>query len=520
MISLKNIFELEKIVINYLENSELPLIYFILTFFSAVNLRNLIEVYFVSNSIINIELYKHYTSFSIALAMSLIILFAIITKAEVVKIAKVILPSFIILVSVPLFDLIINSGNLHYTEIWQPGYMIPGIHDDIVIRFFTFFGDFKKFGITPGMRLEIALVLLFSFIFFRLKNLPIFKCFVSTILTYFIIFLFLSTPFIIKCIFDLIKIAYSLSDSLIFNFYVLIIFITGVWLTYLTNGEYFVIIINDIRPFRLIHFELMYLLGLIVGSKFVVFNFDYLNIFNFVFTLISIAFAWLFSVLTNNIEDYNIDKISNQGRPLINSNMNVQMYKKLSWAFLLASIFFAIIVNFRTAFIITLFIGNYFLYSIPPFRFKRIPFFSKLFISLNSILLVILGFLQVTNSLQKFPKPLFYIFLLGFTAAINFIDLKDFEGDKQSGIKTLPVLFGLKKAKVVIGIFFIICYLSIYQIIRDIHLIIPLFFIGILQFYLINKKKYNEKYVFLTYLLSLTSAIIYLIHSKNVILSE
>jgi len=50
-------------------------------------------------------------------------------------------------------------------------YLLPESHNDLVLKFFTFFGNFSGLGITPGMRVEVAIVILGTFIYFYLKNL-------------------------------------------------------------------------------------------------------------------------------------------------------------------------------------------------------------------------------------------------------------------------------------------------------------------------------------------------------------
>jgi 4-hydroxybenzoate polyprenyltransferase len=171
-------------------------------------------------------------------------------------------------------------------------------------------------------------------------------------------------------------------------------------------------------------------------------------------------------------------------------------------------------VHFRAFFFILLFCGNYFLYSMPPLRLKRIPFFSKLFISLNSLILVLLGYATVCGSFTGFPKLLIAYFLVLFTAAINFIDIKDFEGDRENGIGTLPVLLGLKRAKVVIGMFVMVTYLALILIFKKPYVLVPLGILGSLQFALINRKQYSENLVFAVYLLSLILALTHIVFFK------
>jgi 4-hydroxybenzoate polyprenyltransferase len=123
-----------------------------------------------------------------------------------------------------------------------------------------------------------------------------------------------------------------------------------------------------------------------------------------------------------------------------------------------------------------------------------------------------LGFIISTGKLEGFPNIIIAFFLIFFTLAINFIDIKDYEGDKKEGIKTLPVILGLEKSKFVIGIFFLLAYLGSYLVVNELYLVTIFLIFGIIQFILINRKDYNEKGVFFIYLLSLFLVIIYLIN--------
>ncbi len=504
---IKRIISLERNIISSLENSRIPFIYFIFTFLFAATLRNFLEI-FSSKASMQFEVFTHYYLSYAALAMTLILLFYILTRTDILKIAKIILPSFIIIILAPLLDLILSLGKGHIIT-----YLLPGKHNNLILRYFTFFGNFTGMGITPGMKIEIAIILLASFTYFYIKNSKLIKSFLFTILTYTLIFGYCASPFLMKKILEIMGLEYESSNLLFINFYLLFIFLIGVILMYLKYKNFFKIIIKDVRPFRLLHFELMFALGLILGINYSVFNLTAANIFHFIFIPISIAFAWVHCVISNNIEDYNIDKISNRERPLIKYKINTALYRKISWFLLLVSLIYAIAVNYQTFFIILLFAGNYFLYSMYPLRLKRVLLLSKLLISFNSLILVILGFITVSALIHDFPKIIIAIFLIGLTSIINFIDIKDYKGDKKAGIKTLPVVLGLKKGKFAIGIFFILAYLSICFIIREIYIVVSFFLLGIIQFFLINKRNYKESDIFFIYLVSITILFFYLLSS-------
>jgi 4-hydroxybenzoate polyprenyltransferase len=499
-------------LIKNLENLKIPFIYYILTFFSAVILRIFLESFFDGYVFIHNQPICHFFLFYLSLALALSILFHFATRESIDKILKVILPAFLILIIVPILDVFV-----FFVKDYDPAYMFPGEHKNLLLSFFKFFGHFEGKGITPGMRVEVGLVILGSFIYFFIKRGNIIRSLLFSFLTYCLIFLYLAMPFVMNSFFHVFRLYFDILHILIIDFYLLQIFILGICLFYLFNKNYFIEIVKDIRPLRLLHFELMFVLGVVlakgISPKSTVLitgtQFDY------IFIIIAILSAWVFSVITNNIIDYDIDKISNKTRPSVLLTIPTQHYKYLSWAFLLLAIIYSSAVNFRSLFLILLFIGNYFLYSMPPFRLKRIPFFSKLLISLNSLILVILGCVLVVKSLY-IPASIIVFFLVCFTAAVNFIDLKDYQGDKKSGIRTLPTILGLRKSKILIGIFFVIAYNFVYFMFKDAYLLVPLIILSIIQFFLINKRNYNERPVFVVYLSSIVMLIIYIISFAQV----
>jgi len=80
-------------------------------------------------------------------------------------------------------------------------------------------------------------------------------------------------------------------------------------------------------------------------------------------------------------------------------------------------------------------------------------------------------------------------------------DIKDYQGDKADKIYTIPVIFGLEEGKKVIGCLalaiFLLCPLFFFDYFKI--LIFPSIIAGILSFWLINRKKYSEKPLFLIY---------------------
>ena len=498
--------------INRFENPKTPFLNIIFTFIGVITLRNFLEQFSTKNPI-SLILGIHYSVFYIALALSLIILFHWATKESVEKIARIILPCFIILSLVPIADLLLSMG-----QGYNITYLRPGVHHHLLKGFLLFLCPFHGQGVSPGQQIEIALVILMSALYFFIKTGRPLRSIFFALLTYALIFFYLALPFILRMLLNILEIPYDDSNELMVQLYLLLILPLSQALFYLYKKEYFIAIWKDSRPLRIAHFLAMAVLGLAfslnpaVKALFIPAVRQSGVLLSWFFIPPAIIFGWLYSVMVNNCEDYDIDKISNKNRPTVSRTIPLGHYKNISYLFLVLALIYAVAVNFLCFFIMLLWISNYFLYSSPPFRLKKIPFFSKLVVSLNSLLLFALGYSLCEDTLIP-PSMITIFFLTCFTAVINFIDIKDYEGDKSAGIKTLPTLWGLRQAKLVIGSFFIITYGLTPFIIGDLRLFPVMAAIGILICWLINRKNYSEKPIFITYLLSIILLIVYfLIH--------
>ena len=488
-------------VIHRLENPQTPFLNVIFTFIGAITLRNYLEQFSTKIPISVINDIHHSMAY-ISGALSLIILFHFATREAVDKIARVILPCFIILPFVPLTDMLLSFGRGY-----SMFYLTPKMPHGIWGSLFFFFEPFREAGVTPGQQMEIVLVILMSGLYFFIKTDKLLRSVLFAGLTYILIFFYFALPFALGAFLNVWGIPFFYSYKMMIQVYLLLILPLIQGLFYLYNKQYFTAIWKDSRLLRIVHFQLMVILGFVLtldGSV----KQSGIQL-SWIFILPAIIFGGLFSIIVNNCEDYDIDKISNKSRPTISKTIPIEHYKSISWIFFGLALIYASAVNFICFFIILLVIINYFLYSSPPFRFKRIPFFSKLVISLNSLLLFGLGYsLPVGTVMPPIPGSIVLFFLVCFTAVINFIDIKDYAGDKSAGIKTLPTLLGLKRAKLIIGLFFLITYSLTYFLVQDIRLLAVMITTGLFIFMLINRKDYSEKPVFITYLFSIVFLIV------------
>lgn len=477
------------------EDLKVPFRYFVLTFLAFVALRNFIEIFSdrCEIPVISFELHFHYYLSYICMVLSFTLLFSAATGEKVAKVARLILFSFLFILLAPTLDLVISGGRGY-----DIGYLSPSRgHGDLLLRYLTFAGSFEGGGITIGLRIEIAFFLTVSFLYFKAKKVPLLKSLLFVLLMYTVMFGYAIVPFIIKALLDIFGLFEGFSNMLYARFYLPVIFILLLALVWKWNKRYFVSILKDMRPFRQAHALVMFAFGIILGPSL---TWSQDTIFDLALVAMSTMWACLFVIMTNNLEDQEIDQLVNEGRPLISEAIPRGDYKNMAVLAGLLALIYAGAVSYYTFFTILLFMGLYSLYSMPPVRLKRVPFFSKMVIALNSLAFAIMGYVFAGGEVIEFPPLIILWFLVFFTAAMNFIDIKDYEGDKQAGIKTLPVLWGLEKSQRIIGLFFLLTYAAAPFAVGQMYLLLLAIPAGVVQYWRMNKKDYREERIFSLYL--------------------
>ena len=112
---------------------------------------------------------------------------------------------------------------------------------------------------------------------------------------------------------------------------------------------------------------------------------------------------------------------------------------------------------------------------------------------------------------NAYPSGVAVAILVCYNLAINTKDLKDYEGDKKSGVLTLPVLFGQKNGRIVIGALDFAAYLAVPLVVEVPLLVVPALIFGGVNFYLVYREKTPEKVIFGVFFLFLAIVLVSLL---------
>ncbi len=511
-------------IINSIEGYPLTISKFILAFSAIITLRLLGEnlmlgledksaEFFIGSSLVAYLFFL----FSYLLILLFLVFFL---KESVKKIANVLLWGFWLTVFPPLLDRILCGAS----QCWS-FYAFDSLAG-LGRRFITFFGDNPRVGITYGVRIEVALAVLFVALYAYIKQKKVGKALLAGILTYLILFVLGSFPSWLTFVFLAFRkgilavqgydvAGFFLSPASFFSFaesdflnalnrkmnliYAFLLVPTVVFFFWKISGEKFRAVAQNIRWIQITIHAGLVAAGAALGAFYFPGNAK-INIFGLVALanlILAPIFAWLASVFFNDIVDLEIDKKTNQKRPLVTGEVSIEDYRQLFWASFGLSILVALSVGVKFFLIIIAYQAIAWIYSSGPFRLKRFPGVATGLSALALALLFISGFILLADGqdIGLFPAKVFWLLIIAFTVSLPIKDLKDIEGDKKSSIWTIPVLLGETWARFAIGLGIFVSYaLSVVWLNAKI-LFFPAMLLGAVSFWLLQNKKISPRRV-------------------------
>ena len=168
----------------------------------------------------------------------------------------------------------------------------------------------------------------------------------------------------------------------------------------------------------------------------------------------------------NQIYDLEIDRINKPKRPLPSGRLSLRE----AWAFTWATYAIALTLAYLVApggrhecfWIVLVAAIITFLYSAPPFRTKRFGIWANLTIAIpRGVLLKVAGWSSVKTVAGEEPwfiGAIFGLFLLGASTTKDFADM---DGDARGGCRTLPIVYGVRRAAWMISPSFVVPFLMI-----------------------------------------------------------
>ncbi len=494
------------------------------TFLAIVSIRIGIENFFESFPFRFADFYYYQcTDFFLSFLFTFLVILPIISwagKTSIGRASGLALSTLLIIWTPPVIDEIISRG----AGLWS--FYIFDSLSGVFHRYLTFFGDQPDIGITYGIRIEIALVIVFIALYAAIKTKSVVRATLSAIMLYTVLFFIASLPSLISiltlgtsrgyaAITEFEVAAFMLAPRPLFglnppgiesvlNINVSLIFVPFVGLLVAILAYSFFrppsrSFIENIRlPQLFFHWGLFLLGGALVSlyerSVFVLDIWHVLGIFTL---LVAVACAWLASVVVNDLRDVAIDRITNPHRPLVTGAIDIPTYHTIGIILFAGSIFLAGLVSTQAALLLVLYQALAWLYSADPLRLKRIPIVATALAAMASLLILFAGFIvfSTDKNIAALPVSIPTLLFFAYLAIIPIKDFKDIEGDRADGVRTLPVVWGEDRSKRFIGAA-VFTVFTLSPFILSIRSLFPLgLFFGALGYWLLQLASADHRYL-------------------------
>ncbi|MEZ5320019.1 MAG: UbiA family prenyltransferase [Vicinamibacterales bacterium] len=168
----------------------------------------------------------------------------------------------------------------------------------------------------------------------------------------------------------------------------------------------------------------------------------------------------------NQIYDLEIDRVNKGSRPLPSGRLTIAQ----AWVFTTVAYVLTLVLAWLVApggrhecfWIVVAAVVATWIYSVPPLRTKQYGIWANITIAVpRGVLLKVAGWSSVKTVMGLEPwfiGTIFGLFLLGASTTKDFADM---EGDRRGGCRTLPILYGVRRAAWMISPSFVLPFLLI-----------------------------------------------------------
>lgn len=429
---------------------------------------------------------------------------------------------FLIILFPPIIDTLIFQGHAFWSF-----YEFDGLRG-LITRFFTLFGDTPDIGITYGVRIEVVLVTLGIGAYAFLKSHRISRAMIAALFAYSALFVLGTFPSFLTFLVQGPSKGFLAISS------------TDIAGLFLTPAELFSRLAPDMRSalnakmslwyasilsLLIAHFaffharpiflalcrnaripQLIYHAGLLALGGLLAWHFaaaditlDAFHLLGILLLVIAVECAWIASVIANDCFDTRIDRQTNPDRPLITGTIDGATYRFIGWMFFAGSIFFSALVSFSAALLLVIYQAIAWIYSVPPYRLKRVPLLATLIASAAGLIVFLIGYVVISpeSDFSTLPLPLLAFLFIAYAVALPLKDFKDIPGDRADGVYTFPVLLGEERARIVFGSTFFVLFIASVFVLHLPSAFFPAILCGSLSFFLMQTAR--AKHVLFNY---------------------
>lgn len=436
------------------------------TFTGLVIARNLIEgvlgpegslgfSYFASPSALMVL--DHFLLFYVSVFLGFSLLLSLLGREEIAKVMRVVTPAWVLILIPPILDYLLTGGE---------GVSLSYLVDlrSIVLRFFDPGASLER--VSAGQRVEILAACLLAAAYVRVKT----RSWLRTAAAFVLGYLLIAAVGIIPSAYSRLSWAVfgegAVPPELAYDaaykaggivpdesrkLALLFLFTSAVlgWLAYRRHRPRQERALRlSLRLLRALHYVGLTPFGIVLGWA--IFSRAGIgfagggDVLGVAGLSLATFLAFQASVGVNDLFDEPGDRLIGAHRPLVLGAVTRKEVALHSTALAGAALLLALNVKYSAFLAMALALTASLFYSAPPLRLKRIPIVGTLTLGVASLLSCLVGFSAFAEErvFALFPSRLAWLVVLSFGLGFAAKDLKDVEGDRATGVLTLPVLLG------------------------------------------------------------------------------
>jgi len=386
--------------------------------------------------------------------------------------------------------------------------------------FLTFFGPYVEPGVTIGMRIELGLIIIGTGIFVYAVRKSLWRAVIAAIGIYAVMFIVGSLPSVLDVI-PSVSQSSTLADNIHgtlryaslqrlleigFDFMMARVwFITSLALGltwFLANFKrQTLIIFRNSRPGVSALYVGLVLFGAFIAYRANPFSMNWDDWLALTTLALAFYFSWMYAACENDIHDVDIDMVSNAYRPIPSGGLDKSEMRTASLIFLAMALVAGYISGYYAFFLILVFNALAYIYSTPPMRLRRLPLVPIVIMSVCSLISVLAGFFTFshTKTISSFPPALMAGIVIFYFLSMHMKDIKDVDGDRRAGVRTLPVMLGPVWGPRAVGVMNVLAYMIIPFVLGDMLLFIGALPAAALTYVAAVRKPYKDKVGFAIY---------------------
>jgi len=204
---LKKIQDIFVRTVNAVENKPVPFVRYYLLFAAILAVRLALE-FFSSRRLFTLDDILHIGLWFIFIVLAFLLLLHLFSGEKIMKVAKLVIVFFSIALTAPIIDLVITGGTgakMNYLSLhsWK----------NVAWSYLTLGGSSLSRGATPGIRIEIALLVIASFNYVRIKRNSITIGLLAAVSIYTVLFISGAVPNLLGLIVSAFHLQYQHDDQ-------------------------------------------------------------------------------------------------------------------------------------------------------------------------------------------------------------------------------------------------------------------------------------------------------------------